>query len=586
MVEDDSNSSPSSVSDEMSGRVEILRHHCLTATGLVAGCSGDDHGNGTDTSTESTPPSSDTGTSTPIERGAPSNRSSPIGTGTPATMDDYWDGNASWAFLHKSTDIHYDGSHVEVTDDGTWYYFNRRWGSTSNCPDFPEMSTQVRESTDKGRTWSEPVEIISPAAGTPYACAATDGDVWYDADEDMWHYLFQGLDRDGWNGCLLSREGADPMGEFTIEPPGGNPVIDPGQLWDQICTDPDDDCSSISDGPGNVHDEGTFNVFEYDGTHYWVSFHGYDGRYGYRGIAKTSDFQDWIVGDPARGVPGDAVHDKIDTQPWRENWAADGSIGVGHGRMMKEGDYYYHLVEGSDVNLACSRNQNWNYGLFRSRSLANTSWDQFPRGNPIVYSSNGESGDYTKCNVQYAGLFRDPTNDFVYLKYGRRSADDDYDGVYWYRLEKTENLLTNGDLWRADSYGWDTRGENTNVAVYRYPNNSPDGTQYMEVDRGSADEETPAVSQDVTVPPGSSGTLEFGGMFMSEGGSGGLTIAVHQMDQDHGAVRTDRLPIRTGTEWATFGSSAPLSSATRALRYECNFDSDEVYRATDMYLSY
>ena len=60
--------------------------------------------------------------------------------------------------------------------------------------------------------------ILRPTPGTPWSCAATDGDAVYDADAGTWRYLFQCLgDAPGWHGCYAERRAASPLGAF--EPP-------------------------------------------------------------------------------------------------------------------------------------------------------------------------------------------------------------------------------------------------------------------------------------------------------------------------------------------------------------------------------
>ncbi|TLS53910.1 hypothetical protein FE782_00715 [Paenibacillus antri] len=519
--------------------------------------------------------------------------SAAVGNGAPGTLDEYWNGDAEWVFVRKNTwastgvQSYFDGTQVKTMIDGTWYHFNRKYVADSACTSLGgvALETQVRKSTDKGATWSAPVTIIPHVPGTPYSCAATDGDAYYNVAENKWHYLFQCLDGTSWKGCALSRSGADPMGPFTIQPAGGNPVVTPGELWDDICDSASDDCSSLAGGPGNVFDEGTFNIFQFDGTYYWVAFHGYDGIRGYRGIAKTSDFQAWIAGDPSQGVPNDAVADRYDSAAWRESWTAGGTIGAGAGNMIKEGVYYYHLIEASDINLACSANQNWNYGLYRSDSLTATTWSQFPGGNPMIYSSRAveDANGILPCNVQYAGLFKDPTDGFVYLAFGRRSADPDYDGLYWYRLEKSDNLLANGDFWRSDTYGWNRLGPGTNWAVYRLPNNSPDGTPYFATNCGGLCAPTNSIYQDVAIPSGGPGTLRFGGKFMSEGAGGTLELVVRQFNGST-IIQTDILPIATGTAWQSYGGTATLAPGTTWIRYEFYLRSGVTFRADDLYL--
>jgi len=236
----------------------------------------------------------------------------------PATLDDFWQGRARWELVRRYTLAgtgwpygYGAGAHLTIVDD-TWHLFSRtiHWGDACGAMT-DRLGTAVRTSTDRGVTWSDPVEIIVPRDGTPWACAATDGDAAFDAATGTWHYLFQCLTAGGpWNGCHVERPAADPAGEFVAT--HANPVIPAGSLWQRICNQVSDDCVTIPGGPGLVHDEGTFNIFLHEGGVYSVSFHGFDGVRGYRGIARTSDFVTWDAGDPAAGVPTDAVVDRAD----------------------------------------------------------------------------------------------------------------------------------------------------------------------------------------------------------------------------------------------------------------------------------
>lgn len=386
---------------------------------------------------------------------------------------------------------------------------------------------------------------------------------------------------------MLAREGSDPMGPFTIEPPGGNPVIDPGELWGPICDTYEDDCASQSFGPGRVFDEGTFDIFDYDGEYYWVAFHGFDSTHGFRSAAKTANFQDWIAGDESRGVPADALHDLADAQEWREDWQAIfGNTGTGAGAMFKEGDFYYHLVEASDVNLTCSYNQNWNYGLFRSTSLTNTSWEQLPAGNPIIYSSKAleDSRGILPCNVQYASIFQDQHDGYIYLMYGRRSDDPKYDGLYWYRMEKTNNLLVNANFWTADEQSWTASGD-AQIDVLRLPNNSPNGTPYLSAQCAASCVADTGYYQDVEIPPIKDGHVRFGGKWMTEELAGKLTVRLEQSNVKGKVIRTEKLAINTQTEWNTYDRVVKLSPKAVKLRLMVALESEgAVYRADDLYM--
>lgn len=524
---------------------------------------------------------------------APNTAQASASNGTLATMAEYWNGEAEWVFLRKDTAAstgivsYFDGTQVKMMNDGTWYLFNRKWGTAAGCPGGAGLDTQVRKSTDKGQTWSAPVMVLEHTPGTAYECAATDGDVWYNAAEDKWHYLFQCISATSpWGGCLLSRSGSDPMGPFTIAPSGGNPVVSPGEMWNQICDVSTDHCSILAGGVRRVFDEGTFNIFNYDGTYYWVAFHGYDGVRGYRGIAKTADFQNWIAGDPSQGVPADAVSDVYDSAGWRESWQSGGTIGAGAGNMFMEGGYYYHLVESSDLNLGCTPNQNWNYGLYRSTSLTNTTWDQFPGGNPIIYSSHAVEGtSIPLCNIQYASIVQDPTDNAIYMIYGRRSADPEYDGIYWYRLEKSSNLLENANFWRADTHFWNRLGTGTNWHAKRLPNLSVDGTPFLATNCGGTCSPTNSIFQDVSIAGGTSGQLHFGGKYRSVGTTGSLELVIRQMDNSHTILQTDIVPVTTLSSWSAVADTVPLLAATRIIRYEFYLRSSNTeFYADDLYL--
>ena len=302
-----------------------------------------------------------------------------------ATLAQYWSGEAQWKLERTWPEGGASGSsHIEVAN-GMWYEFIRYidWDPNENgCTRFGvSLGINVRSSLNKGATWSEPVTVVAPIPNKPWTCAASDGDAYYDAVNNKWRLLFQCLSNDQtgpsskWMGCYAEREGADPMGAFIPVPQ--NPVINSGNLWSQICNTPQDDCSILAGGPGRVHDEGTFNIFRFDGLYYWVSFHGYDDVRGYRGIAKTTNFITWIAGSSLQGLPADSIVDKNDLALWREWWDFPGAIGVGAGSILLDGGYYYSLTEGADHNLACTNGQHWDLGLFRSSSLTQTTWSSY-----------------------------------------------------------------------------------------------------------------------------------------------------------------------------------------------------------------
>lgn len=516
----------------------------------------------------------------------------------PATLEDYWQGKAKWQLIRKYTLANLEGTHgdgyfIKVQGD-SWYLFHRKVeaGPAEKCigSQGSRLSTYIRKSTDHGLTWSDPVDVVVAQDGTPWECAATDGDVYYNDLENRWHYLFQCLGADGiWNGCELTRDGPDPMGLF--QQTHANPVIKGGdfrQPWDQICTDSTKDCFKIAQG-NKVFDAGTFDIFKYDGEYYFVSFHGFDGVHGFRGIAKTKNFINWIAGDPTQGVPADDVLDKFDAQKWRESWNSGGPIGFGAGSILQDGDFYYLLSEGADINLACTASQNWDLGIFRSKSLTNTKWEQYPLGNPIFYSSKAKENNGGSCNIGYPRIFKDATSNEIYLTFSRNSSDWNYRGIYLFKLVKDTNFLKNGDLWRCDSQNWNkTNGKKskTTLNVFRYPDKSSDSGCYLEAScNGSSCEGNQSFYQDIKIGKLSSKQFAFGGKFATEQGVGNAHLTLWQMDAKNKVILKDSIDLSLGTTYQAVKKDFVVNPKTKVIRYQLDFGSPTTIKADEMFIS-
>jgi hypothetical protein len=527
-----------------------------------------------------------------ITRSSPAPDVLPPAPDEPAGMRDLWSGHASLVLDRTWTSTSlgmpqgggYAGAQVVIVGD-RWYLFNRRTDA-GDCagkgPGAKPMATLVRGSTDGGRTWGPPAAAVQPTPGTPWSCAATDGGAVYDARADVWRVLFQCLgEAPGWYGCYAEREGPDPVGPFTA-PAGMNPVISPGDLWDRICAD--DRC-----GAAPVADEGTFDVFSRDGPSWWVGFHGYDGQHGYRGLAKTQTFVrgDWEAGG-ASGTPDGPVVGPADAEDWREDWHAGGPIGAGAARILEDDGAFYQLVEVPDLDLACTSDQNWDLGLLRTTELGSTRWEQFPGGNPIVYSSRQPEpdGKAAYCNVEYPGLFRD-AGGVTYLMHGRISSDPALDGIYVYRVAWDRNLLRNGSLWRANGDGWTPlSGSGVQMSVERTPDQSPDGTPWLAVACGAEGcNGQQAVYQDVRVDTGDAGgRLAFGGSIRADAGGARVQLAVLQLDDRGSVVTSSTLPADVGTTYASLRGSLAVDGRARTLRFQIVPQTPGRIRADNLYV--
>lgn len=529
---------------------------------------------------------------------------------TPATLADYWAGNAQWDFVRKWTpvnagDMSNVSSHIKIVN-GTWYMFVREFvngGVTcSSNPSAYQLGMRAYRSTDKGATWTKAAALsLAPTAGTDFSCMATDGDVHYDPTENKWRFLFQCLNASNvWQGCYAERAGADPMGAFDYAAKDsagsyvrGRAVVTSGSLWRQICANSGSACYGR-----NVYDEGTFNIFRKDASGYfWVGFHGYDGVRGYRGIAKTTDFRTWIAGNASLGVPAGPTMSARDAVNWKETWASGGNIGAGAGSIVETGGYAYQVVEFADKNLACTANQRWDLGLFRTTDVASTTWEQPAVPNPMVLSSLAvENGQVRPCNVQYAQLFIDTsvTPNVTYLKYGRETTDQNYHGTYLYRLTASRNVLKNGNLRMGDTTHWQRLPASAppNYTVYRYPNGSPDGTQFLATNCGTWTSACPAgssVFQDADVSAYSGRTFTFGGQFATDAGlSGTASLALWQMDANSNVLKSDTVPVSvSGTGYVTVKSpTLTLLSTTKKVRYELYHGTQGItYRAANMFVN-
>ena len=522
---------------------------------------------------------------------APTNRATPANT--IGTLAQYWNGQAHWAYVGKITasqlddrELFWAGSHIEVAG-GHWYLFGRKSfpATEPGCNEGSGLSygLTVRASTDRGATWTAPVDILTPAAGTPWACAVTDGDAYYSSG--TWRYVAE-----CWNNsnpvvhgaCYFERQGTSPMGPFSVPSGYTQPVITAPELWSQICdSHPADDCARISGAPTKLTNAGTFKIVDKDATHFWVSMYGADTTEPftwYQSIVKTTDFRQgtWTAGG-LDGTPADATLDPDDATGWRESWWNGTSRGTGAADIAKEGGHYYYLAQFIDLppgrpRSGCQEGDHWNWGMFRSDSLSATRWEQFPGGNPVFYSSREREPGTTNsigCNREYAAFFQDGDGAW-YMTMGLTTYDRDFAGVWLYRLSASQNLLANGDFWTANTEPW--RADGPSLLASRALLQAPDATPYGIL--ACAQHCGPEARMWQEVSPGSlpgGTTLHLGGKVATRGGgSSAVRVVLWQYGPAFGwrtSHRSAYLDHTVGGDWKSFHHADRLLPGTTQLRY-------------------
>lgn len=328
------------------------------------------------------------------------------------TLDDLWEGRARF---EQVGELNYGALHADgvpkaeagwyTASGGRWYAFSRSViaNRSANCP-LDHTEVMVSESRDKGRTWSTPLVAASPgtsAAGD--GCAILDGSTFHDQSSGTWHLLAQCLDRDqrgGWSLCHYTRRAVTPLGRFVADP--ANPVVRSGQLWRSICAGTDKSC------PLGVVDEGTPDIVEKHNGLFIVTFHGFDGKNGYRGVAATPDFRTWTLA--SEGLPNNAILTAAECSAWLA-----GCVGFGQATAIRSGSHIYVVAEAMDRSLLCQENQTWTFALLRSERGAwpksgQKEWELF-RGNPLLRPADPDPK--TRCQVAYARWLVDGTDTYL-----------------------------------------------------------------------------------------------------------------------------------------------------------------------------
>ena len=328
-------------------------------------------------------------------------------------IDDLWSNRAHFEQV-RELDFGQDRSAASsetaswfIAANGRWFAFSRVgiFPSIANCP-HEHMRVVVRESQDKGKTWSKPIVAVEPGTSEKGdGCAVLDGSTYYDAISGTWHLLAQCLDNGdvgGWSMCHYVRRAASPLGRFA--PDQRNPVVRGGQLWSKIC-------GSNKSCPVGVADEGTPEILGRRAGMFTITMHGFDGRSGngYRAVVQTPDFRTWYT--KGRGLPDDATLSATDCRGW-----FSACVGFGEGTALFSNGHIYALAETMDRSLLCQKQQQWFFVLLRSSGpiwpRSGHGWQRFT-STPFLRSAWPDP--QTPCSVAYARWLVDHGE--IYLVY-------------------------------------------------------------------------------------------------------------------------------------------------------------------------
>jgi hypothetical protein len=325
-------------------------------------------------------------------------------SGPAPTIEDFWERRAYFELDSRAlapsltllaSNVHYNADNDVEVFNGVTYWFTRAFKDPkkAECPG-DHTHTLVRTSSDGGATWSAPVVVLENEPITAAdGCSANDGDVFFDAETGVWHFLYQCLANQqtdpGWHLCHATRAGT-PDGPFDKDPQ--NPISRGGDIWKQI-------------NPGlGFFDEGTPEIVEKRDGYFYITFHGVEPVSPIkivRGAARTKDFHSF-----------EAINDReifswVDASGWDIAWNGGSSFGGGQATITRQGDYFYEIIEASDTNGGCQNGQGWALGLLRAPSLGGP-WEKAPQTVLARESheplQNGLSGP---CHIGYTRFFRD-----------------------------------------------------------------------------------------------------------------------------------------------------------------------------------
>ena len=103
---------------------------------------------------------------------------------------------------------------MQVGGNSVWYLFNREYDFAPRPPQCRAFARiVVRESTDKGKTWSREVVVATPNLEQG-ECVLGDSYTYWDAAKGTWHCLAQMFNGNGWNINHFTRQNTESHGKL------------------------------------------------------------------------------------------------------------------------------------------------------------------------------------------------------------------------------------------------------------------------------------------------------------------------------------------------------------------------------------
>ncbi|MCL2158884.1 MAG: hypothetical protein FWH48_05710, partial [Oscillospiraceae bacterium] len=115
----------------------------------------------------------------------------------------------------------------------------------------------------------------------------------------------------------------------------------------------------------------------------------------------------------------DCIFSYLDAESWDIEWNRSGSVGGGAAAYIKDGEYWYTLIESPDLSIGYGGpGQMWPFGLLRSKTLTNTEWEIWsenppPELTPVVeFAAWNYPSLFEDEGITYLGISQENPNTY------------------------------------------------------------------------------------------------------------------------------------------------------------------------------